>query len=83
MIMQNSHGYEASAAQSMCTVQVIREYSEDEAVPREGAVCEQDELSFVSRMGKTSAWSADDVKLLKAILMKRSSTVDLRSGRNP
>ena len=67
LVVQNSHGHCSLSAPSACTARHIRAYFEDGTVPKEGAVCEPDELPFVGRVGDVSALSAEDAELFEAM----------------
>ncbi|OBZ70732.1 hypothetical protein A0H81_09435 [Grifola frondosa] len=69
LLVQNSFGHCSLSAPSLCTAKHVRAYFENGTLPKEGTVCEVDELPFVGAVGaeKVSAMSAEDMELLDAL----------------
>ena len=67
LLVQNSHGHCTLAAPSLCTAKHIQAYLKDGTLPREGTVCEADELPFIGSVRDVSALSVDDQELLDAM----------------
>ena len=67
LLVQNSHGHCTLAAPSLCTAKHIQAYLKDGTLPREGTVCEADELPFIGSVRDVSALSVDDQELLEAM----------------
>ncbi|RPD73811.1 alpha/beta-hydrolase [Lentinus tigrinus ALCF2SS1-7] len=67
LLVQNSHGHCSLSAPSLCTAKHVRAYMEHGVLPKEGAVCEADELPLIGSVSDVSAMSLEDQELLEAI----------------
>ncbi|PCH44433.1 alpha/beta-hydrolase [Wolfiporia cocos MD-104 SS10] len=68
LLVQNSYGHCSLAAPSLCTAKHLRAYFENGTLPKEGTVCEPDELPFVGTVNHdVHAMSTEDKELLDAL----------------
>ncbi|TBU44969.1 alpha/beta-hydrolase [Dichomitus squalens] len=67
LLVQNSYGHCSMSAPSVCTAKHVRAYMEDGRLPKEGTVCEPDELPFVGQVSDARAMSGEDATLSEAL----------------
>lgn len=67
LLVQNSHGHCSMSSPSLCTARHIRDYFVNGSLPKEGTLCEVDELPFVGAVKDVRTLSSEDQELLDAI----------------
>ncbi|KAM5533228.1 hypothetical protein V8D89_013093 [Ganoderma adspersum] len=71
LLVQDSYGHTSLSAPSVCTAKLVRAYLEEGTLPKEGTVCEPDELPFVGQVTPSGvqarAREEEDERLLNAL----------------
>jgi pimeloyl-ACP methyl ester carboxylesterase len=67
LLVQNSYGHCSLASPSLCTAKHLRAYFTKGTLPKDGTVCEVEELPFVGDTGGMDTLSSQDMELLEAL----------------
>ncbi|TBU37338.1 alpha/beta-hydrolase [Dichomitus squalens] len=68
LLVQDSYGHCSLSSPSLCTARHVREYFVNGTLPKEGTVCDVDELPFIGSIhGESQMLTGEDAKLLDAL----------------